>query len=134
MSFYILQSDETKGPYTIGQLRSMWSAGAITGSTLYCEDGYDEWLPLSGIADQLESPPPAAQHRSAPASPPPAASVGGRACPYCGSHSVGKVRGLQGVGEVFLALILFFLCLIPGIIYYIYMESVPYCSGCGRRV
>jgi hypothetical protein len=24
--------------------------------------------------------------------------------------------------------------LIPGIIYYIYMESVPYCSGCGRRV
>ena len=31
-------------------------------------------------------------------------------------------------------IILFFLFIIPGIIYYIYMESVPYCSGCGRRV
>jgi hypothetical protein len=58
MSYYILQNDETKGPYTIGQLRAMWSSGAITGETLYCERGYDEWLPLSGIADQLESPLP----------------------------------------------------------------------------
>lgn len=56
-----------------------------------------------------------------------------RKCPYCGSTSVGKVRGLQG-GEVFIAIMLFFLFIIPGIIYYIYMESVPYCSGCGRRV
>src|SRR3990167_10843228 len=58
----------------------------------------------------------------------------GSTCPHCGSHSVGKVRGLQGIGEVFIAIILFFLCIIPGIIYYIYMESVPYCSGWGRRV
>jgi hypothetical protein len=47
---------------------------------------------------------------------------------------VGKVRGLQGVGEVLTAAILVVALLIPGIIYYIYMESVPYCSGCGRRV
>jgi len=47
-------------------------------------------------------------------------------CPHCGSHSVGKVRGLQGIGEVFICIILVLLFLIPGIIYYIYMESVPY--------
>jgi predicted RNA-binding Zn-ribbon protein involved in translation (DUF1610 family) len=58
----------------------------------------------------------------------------GRKCPHCGAHGVGKVRGLQGIGETFVAVILFFLFLIPGIIYYIYMESVPYCSSCGRRV
>jgi hypothetical protein len=133
MGFYILQKDETKGPYTIGQLRSLWSSGAITGDTLYCEEGYDQWLPLRDIIDQLESAPPAAQHTSGPA-PASLAVGGGRACPHCGSHQVGKVRGLQGIGEVFVAVILFFLCLIPGIIYYIYMESVPYCSGCGRRV
>ena len=63
-----------------------------------------------------------------------AAASGGRLCPYCGAHAVGKVRGLQGVGEVLLAVILIVACLIPGIIYYIYMESVPYCSGCGRRI
>ncbi len=55
-----------------------------------------------------------------------------RVCPYCGAQEVGKVRGLQGVGEVLLAVILFFAFLLPGIIYYIYMESVPYCSGCGH--
>ena len=132
MSFYILQKDETRGPYTIGQLRSMWSSGAITGDTLYCEEGYDQWLPLRGIIDQLEPSAPAAPSGSAAST---SIVVGvGRICPHCGSHHVGKVRGLQGIGEVFAAVILFFLCLIPGIIYYIYMESVPYCSGCGRRV
>ena len=133
MSFYILQKEETKGPFTIGQLRSLWSSGAITGDTLYCEEGYEQWLPLRGIVDQLESSSPATQHASTPA-PTSFAVGGGRACPYCSSHQVGKVRGLQGIGEVLIALILFFLCLIPGIVYYIYMESVPYCSGCGRRV
>jgi DNA-directed RNA polymerase subunit RPC12/RpoP len=136
MSFYILQNDQTKGPYTIGQLRSMWSNGAITGDTFYCKEGYGEWLRLRGIADQLESVSPVAQHMSkaAPALSPQTANGGGIACPHCGSHSVGKVRGLQGFGEVSIDLILCFLCLIPGIVYYIYMESVPYCSGCGRRV
>lgn len=58
----------------------------------------------------------------------------GRQCPYCGAYGVGKVRGLQGGGEVLLAIVLFFLWIIPGIIYYIYIESVPYCSECGKRV
>jgi hypothetical protein len=58
MSYYILQNDETKGPYTIGQLRSMWNAGAITGQTHYCKEGYSRWFPLSGLQSELESPPP----------------------------------------------------------------------------
>ena len=58
----------------------------------------------------------------------------GRKCPHCGAHGVGKVRGLQGVGEVLFAVILFFMFMLPGIIYYVYIESVPYCSSCGRRV
>ena len=61
-------------------------------------------------------------------------SAGGGTCPHCGANAVGKVRGLQGGGEVLLATFLILACLIPGIIYYVCMESVPYCSGCGRRV
>lgn len=57
MSYYILQSDETKGPYTIGQLRSMWNSGTITGETLFCEEGYDEWLPLRRLQSELEPAP-----------------------------------------------------------------------------
>lgn len=61
MSYYLLQNDETKGPYTLGQLRAMWNSGAITGKTLHSQEGYSEWLPLSTIIDELEpapSPPP----------------------------------------------------------------------------
>jgi uncharacterized OB-fold protein len=57
----------------------------------------------------------------------------GHRCRHCGGSNIGKTRGLQGVGEVFTFVILFFLGIIPGIIYYIYVESVPYCSGCGKR-
>ena len=56
MSYYVLQNDETKGPYTLGQLRSMWSSGAITGQTLYCQEGYSEWLPLRQLQAELDSP------------------------------------------------------------------------------
>ncbi len=68
------------------------------------------------------------------ASHPPSPQASGRVCPHCGSHHVGKVRGLQGFTEVMICIVLFFVFIIPGVIYYIYMESVPYCSGCGRRV
>jgi len=57
-----------------------------------------------------------------------------RVCPSCGSSQVGKVRGLQGGGEVMACALLFLLGIVPGIIYYIFTESVPFCSGCGRRV
>ena len=60
--------------------------------------------------------------------------AGGRRCPYCKACSVGKARGLQGIGEVSLVILLFCMGILPGIIYYVYIESVPYCSSCGRRV
>ena len=55
MSYYIIQNNETKGPFTIGQLRTMWSSGAVTTETLYCRDGWSEWLPLLAMARELES-------------------------------------------------------------------------------
>ena len=55
-------------------------------------------------------------------------------CPHCGEQTVCKVRGLQGSGEVLFAVFLFFMGIIPGIIYYIVTESKPYCSNCGKRV
>ncbi|MGH7984535.1 MAG: hypothetical protein ACREFF_15535 [Candidatus Udaeobacter sp.] len=40
----------------------------------------------------------------------------------------------SGFGEAMTFIVLFFFFIIPAIIYYIYIESRPYCSGCGRRV
>lgn len=62
MIYYILQGEETKGPYTIGQLRSLWNSGAITGRTLYWREGFSKWLPLIDMVSELEQtpgPPPA---------------------------------------------------------------------------
>jgi hypothetical protein len=55
MGYYINQNGENYGPYTIGQLRSMWRAGQLTGDTLYCEVGYSEWLRLSVLAEELDA-------------------------------------------------------------------------------
>jgi hypothetical protein len=56
VSYYILQNDETKGPFTIGQLRTMWNSGAITAETLYCQEGFADWLPLRAIIREIEPP------------------------------------------------------------------------------
>jgi uncharacterized membrane protein YdbT with pleckstrin-like domain len=52
--YYLFQDDAQKGPFTLSQLRSMWSAGWITAQTLYWQDGFSEWLPLSTILSELE--------------------------------------------------------------------------------
>src|SRR4051794_36715687 len=62
-----------------------------------------------------------------------AAGLGGR-CPYCGAQTVGRVRGLQGPVEVFVAVLGLVLFVVPGIVYYIWQEGRPYCTNCGRRV
>lgn len=66
--YYILKGEETKGPYTIGQLRGMWNTGTITGNTQHCQEGNSAWQPLNAILHQLEPP-------TAPASPVPQPSV-----------------------------------------------------------
>jgi hypothetical protein len=54
------------------------------------------------------------------------------ACRYCGKTGVQRVRGLHG-SEVAIGHLLTLLCFVPGVIYYIAVESRPFCSHCGRR-
>jgi predicted RNA-binding Zn-ribbon protein involved in translation (DUF1610 family) len=66
--------------------------------------------------------------------PPKPGDVQSPACPNCGAHTVGKVRGLHGVKEVTIGVVLLLCFIVPGIIYYIYMKGVPYCTSCGHRL
>ena len=50
-------NEEPAGPYTFGQLRSMWAAGQINATTYFREEGEEEWRQLLEICDTLESPP-----------------------------------------------------------------------------
>ncbi|MEQ1858462.1 MAG: NINE protein [Chthoniobacteraceae bacterium] len=56
MQYYIYRNDEQHGPYSVGQLRSMWKSGTITGDVPYRYADSDEWIPLSTISDELEGP------------------------------------------------------------------------------
>lgn len=61
VSFYIHQNGETKGPYSLGQLKAMWASGAVSLETLFCREGNSDWLPLRTIQHELEllvQPPP----------------------------------------------------------------------------
>ena len=54
---YYLQKDGAQtGPFTIGQLRSMWQSGSITAQTQYWFEGAPEWRPLINILRLLEPP------------------------------------------------------------------------------
>ena len=72
--YWITINDEQRGPYTIGQLRSMWNSGTITAETLYWQQGFENWYPLSYIIKLLEeqqsaAPPPLAVGHVAPQQP-----------------------------------------------------------------
>jgi len=58
MGYYILQGEDTKGPYTLNQLRSMWNTGALTSETLFCQEGDSDWSKLESILSDLEPTPP----------------------------------------------------------------------------
>ncbi len=64
----------------------------------------------------------------------PAAAASAGICPHCGAGSVSRVRGLQGISEVAIAIALLLAFVLPGLIYYIWIESIPVCASCGRRV
>lgn len=52
--YLILVNQEQKGPYTIEQLRSMWSSGQLTLHTLFWQDGMAGWEAIEGL--KLDSP------------------------------------------------------------------------------
>jgi hypothetical protein len=54
-SYYILDENSTaKGPFTLGQMRSLWSAGSVTRDTFYCHEGDAQWKQLSRIQSMFE--------------------------------------------------------------------------------
>jgi uncharacterized membrane protein YhaH (DUF805 family) len=47
--FHTSDGGETRGPYEMGQLRSMWGQGLITAAALYWGEGMEEWRPVSEL-------------------------------------------------------------------------------------
>jgi TM2 domain-containing membrane protein YozV len=50
--YWLSIGNEKKGPYTFSQLKSMWGSGSITADALYCQEGFEAWVPISSLLDQ----------------------------------------------------------------------------------
>lgn len=55
--YFVVLNEEQAGPYTIGQLRSMWQSGAVTAHTLFWHEGEEGWQPLIQVRALLENAP-----------------------------------------------------------------------------
>jgi hypothetical protein len=55
-TFYILVENETRGPYTLNQLKTMWNIGSVTVRTMFMAESAAEWTPLRNILHRLETP------------------------------------------------------------------------------
>jgi hypothetical protein len=52
--YFVLVGDEERGPLTVGQLRSMWASGQITGETPWCQEGMREWRSMAELVELME--------------------------------------------------------------------------------
>lgn len=52
MNYYLWINEEQAGPYTLGQLKSMWAAGQITSAMLYWHEGAPEWRALGDFVER----------------------------------------------------------------------------------
>lgn len=66
--YYLNLNGQQAGPYTLGQIRSMWQAGTVTAQAEYWFEGAPSWQPLLQLAWQLEpqSPTPGPQLHPSP--------------------------------------------------------------------
>jgi len=67
-TYYIWRNEQQEGPFTESQMKSMWNSGTIDMSTLYWQDGFEEWQSVSLLREIFEA------QQTAPAPKPPAKS------------------------------------------------------------
>lgn len=53
-TYHINCNGNTSGPFTLSQLQNMWKNGSVTADALYWQEGFDEWLPITTMIDELE--------------------------------------------------------------------------------
>ena len=127
--FYLMQGDNQTGPFTLSQLQAMWRSGSITGQTLYCEPGFDEWFPLSTMSDCLDAPREAPTSAYASAARPPVLT----ATKKKKSEFAGAGAAVQAIGLLLCLTIAGAIIGVPLLIIGGHMAIKHICSNCGNQ-
>lgn len=53
--FWLVEDGKKKGPFTITQMKTMWTTGQITGDSLYWQQDFDEPIQVFCMIDLLET-------------------------------------------------------------------------------
>ena len=74
--YFLLIGEETRGPFSLGQLHEQWHAGQLPLDSLFIRRGLPDARPINAIVDQIiafrpPEPPPAAPVTAPPPLPPP---------------------------------------------------------------
>ena len=64
MKIFITRGEEKSGPFTLDQVREHLDKGDLMSDDLACQEGMDEWIPLSELMDSLMSTNPATPEKS----------------------------------------------------------------------
>ena len=99
--FFISDGGEVRGPYEREQLQSMWKAGQVTASTLYCPEASQEWSSSDKLGLALA---PAAQ--PSPHNPARAEKAGGSGVLVVGWVSLALALGVMLAGASFVVVCL----------------------------
>ena len=54
LDYFIANDGETKGPYTMSQIRSMWEHGEISSKAMYATEGDTEWRRVRELVETTE--------------------------------------------------------------------------------
>ena len=99
--YYSTDGAEVQGPYTLSDLSSYFSTGALPATTQVCAEGTEKWQTLSSLLGPpprpTAQPPPITQqtHRPPQAAQPPAA----KPCPMCGEQILATAKKCKHCGE-----------------------------------
>ena len=55
LPYYLWLDEKQAGPYTLAQLRGMWTHGVITGDQLFWQEGNSDWQPLAHTPELVSS-------------------------------------------------------------------------------
>jgi TM2 domain-containing membrane protein YozV len=92
--YYVIIDGDDQGPFTINQLRSMWTAGKLNQKMKYSQPGMSEWQPLSNIIDLLEPQIPRSPSGWTPSPPPSSNPTGTMLVKSAKSRGVYIILGL----------------------------------------
>ena len=97
--YYSTDGTEVQGPYTLSDLSSYFSTGALPATTQVCAEGTEKWQTLSSLLQPPSNPTIQQTHRAPQTTTAPTDKPDTKPCPMCGEHILSTAKKCKHCGE-----------------------------------